>query len=352
MKPARPLSSLAGMTRRKRQAGLTIVELMVALILGLLLIGGTINIFVSNRQAFRTTEQLGRLQENTRIAFELMARSVREAGGMPCGSDLPTGNVVNDSATNWWSNWGDGIHGYEGDQTFPAKANGTGAAERVADTDAVILMYGYGDPPVTIVEHQPTAAQFKLSTSDHGLVDGEIALVCDYRQAAIFQITNVNSSNATLVHNTGAGVATPGNCSKGLGHPTDCSSVNGNSYSFEEGGNLVRLVSEGWYIGYNGRGGKSLYRMRLKTVSGEPVAEAEEIAEGVQDMQIQYLLTDGAGALATSYVDADSVATTDWPQVVAARLTLSLESQEKVAVDGTALKRQLIHVVSLRNRLP
>nr|WP_297355418.1 PilW family protein [uncultured Caldimonas sp.] len=351
MKPARHLSSRAGAARRQRQAGLTIVELMVALILGLLLIGGTVNIFIANRQAFRTTDQLARMQENTRIAFELMARSLREAGGTPCGGDLPTGNVVKNASTNWWSNWQDGIHGYEGDEAFPPKADGTDAAERVAGTDAVILMYGYGDPPVTITEHNAVSAQFKVSTSDHGLVDGEIALVCDYRQAAIFQITNVNSSNSTVVHNTGAGVADPGNCSKGLGYPTDCSSTNGTSYSFQEGGNLVRLASEGWYVGYNGRGGKSLYRMRLKMNGAKPEPEAEEIAEGVQDMQIQYLVADGSGTPAASYVDADSVDAAEWREVIAARLTLSLESTENVAVDGTALKRQLIHVVGLRNRL-
>lgn len=66
---------------RRRQGGFSLIELMVALVLGLVLIGGVINIFVTNQQAFRTNENLARLQENARISFELTAREIRQAGG-------------------------------------------------------------------------------------------------------------------------------------------------------------------------------------------------------------------------------------------------------------------------------
>ena len=70
------------------QAGLTLVELMVALVLGLVLILGVLNIFVSNRETFRVTENLTRIQENARAGFDFMARDVREAGQNPCGTNL------------------------------------------------------------------------------------------------------------------------------------------------------------------------------------------------------------------------------------------------------------------------
>lgn len=334
---------------RHGQRGLTLVELMVALVLGLLILAGVISIFLSNRQAFRTSEQLARIQENARTAFELMSRSVREAGGVPCGSNMPVANVLNNAATQWWSNWGDGIRGYHGKTAMPASSFGTSPGDRVegatdAETpDAVIVHYGFGEPAVTVVEHQPTAAQFKVNTNAHGLTDDEIVMVCDFHHATIFQVTNANSANDTIVHNTG-GTAQPGNCSKGLGYPTDCSSVNGNKYTFQNGGTIVRLRAEAWYIGVNDRGGRSLYRVRME----KGTVQKEEIAEGVRDMKIVYLVNAG-GALANEYVTANKVA--DWTQVVAARFTLTLESGEKVGTDGQTLRRQLMHVVSLRNRL-
>ena len=61
--------------------GLSLIELMIALLLGLLVVGGAIGIFTSNRRAYNATESLSRVQENARVAFEMMSRDVREAGG-------------------------------------------------------------------------------------------------------------------------------------------------------------------------------------------------------------------------------------------------------------------------------
>jgi type IV pilus assembly protein PilW len=133
-----------------------------------------------------------------------------------------------------------------------------------------------------ITEHNGPAAQFKVNTTAHGFVDGDIVLVCDYKQAAIFQITSASDTNVTIVHNTGNTVD-PGNCSKGLGYPTVCS-TNGTAYSFESGGFLTKLTAHSWYIGFNGRGGRSLYRVRLIQSGGNAATVTEEIAEGVSSI--------------------------------------------------------------------
>lgn len=346
------MGSTAHITRdrmRRGMRGIGLVELMIALTLGLFLMAGVISIFITNRQAFRTTEQLSRMQESARTAFELMARSLREAGGTPCGRGVPTGNVVNDAGTTWWANWADGLRGFDDAVAAGAVAFGTGAGQRINGTDAFFAIYANANTGNPITNHNPTAASFQLNSAGHDLVDGDIVLACDYRQAAIFQLTNVNASNATVVHNTGVAGVAPGNCSKGLGVPTNCSNVNGTAYTFQ-GGHLVKLSSETWYVGANGRGGRSLYRARLFNNAGTASVRNEEIAEGVTNMQIVYLEANNAGVLPDDYVAASSV--TSWPRVVAARITLTLQSREAVGTDGAALTRQMVHVVSLRNRLP
>lgn len=343
----RPLHTRKFIASHQDLRGFGMVELMVAMALGLFLVGGAISIFVANQQAYRTTEQLARMQENGRTSVELMSRRLREAGGSPCGRGVPTANTVNNSGTSWWSNWETGLQGYDNTVAANGVDFGTSAARRIEGTDAVFLTFADASTGAVIEDHVPNAAQFQLNTNDHGLGDGEIVLVCNYRQAAILQVTNVNSSNSTVVHNTGTGA--PGNCSKGLGFPTDCTNVNGNLYSFDSGF-LVRLASEIWYVGANGRGGRSLYRSRLVNVSGTPTTQAEEIAEGVTDLQMTYLQVDGAGVLPTDYVDATAITT--WTNVSAMRVTLTLQSLQSVGTNGVPLQRQMTYVVSLRNRLP
>lgn len=335
----------------RRQRGLTLIELMIAMVLGLLVTLAVVNLFLTTRTVYRQNENLARMQESARFAFEFLGRDIREAGGIPCGGNLPTANVLNNPSSNWWSNWGDGIHGYDDTQdTFPPRHFGSNALDRVANTDAFILMTGTSGNKIIITDHNPNSAQFKVNTTAHGLTDGDIVMVCDYRQAAIFQITNANSSNVTIVHNTGGSVS-PGNCSKGLGVPTVCT-TNGTSYTFQNGGFLGKLSAFAWYVGQNDRGGTSLYRVRMNNTGGTAGVTTDEIVEGVTDMQVTYLVRADNGTLANDYVGASAVAATDWKKVVAVRVALTFASLENVGTEQQRLARSLITVYTLRNRAP
>jgi len=62
------------------QRGLTLIELMVAALLAIFLIGGTLLMHVSARSTFIDAEQLSRIQENVRFASDYMMRDIRNAG--------------------------------------------------------------------------------------------------------------------------------------------------------------------------------------------------------------------------------------------------------------------------------
>lgn len=62
------------------QTGLSIVELLVALALGMLLLTGVMQVFLSTRQTIGTTEAMARVQENGRFALEFISQSARVAG--------------------------------------------------------------------------------------------------------------------------------------------------------------------------------------------------------------------------------------------------------------------------------
>lgn len=64
----------------KKQQGLSIVELMVALAVGMVLIAGILQVFLSSKNTYAVNEAMSRVQENGRFALEFIANSARHAG--------------------------------------------------------------------------------------------------------------------------------------------------------------------------------------------------------------------------------------------------------------------------------
>ncbi len=64
----------------QEQRGFTLVEILVALTLGLLVTATILQIFLSSKQAYLTQEQSSRIQENGNYALELLSRYIRMAG--------------------------------------------------------------------------------------------------------------------------------------------------------------------------------------------------------------------------------------------------------------------------------
>lgn len=324
--------------------GFGLVELMVALALGLLVAGGATVLLIGTKQANGTSDNLSRMQESARTSHDLMTREIRQAGGTPCDAQLVTTNVLNNAqggAPTWWATWGEPVRGYIGVTAFPAADFGTAVAERVNGTAALIVRYAAAIDNLAVASHDSVNAQFTANRSNHGIAAGELLMVCSYRQASILQVTSVNLGTGTFAHLDATGV--PGNCSKGLGIPMSCATPVGTPYEYAAGAQIGRLMAVGWYIGNNGRpqtGGRSLYRV---TRLG-----AEEVAEGVRDMQLLFLVSGG-----TDYVAASAVA--DWTQVMAMRLDMVYESPDagfNTNTTGSRMTRPVGFTVNFRNLQP
>ncbi|MCG8276165.1 prepilin-type N-terminal cleavage/methylation domain-containing protein [Stenotrophomonas sp. NLF4-10] len=328
----------------RQQAGLSLIELMVAMLIGLLVVGAAVGIFLSNRQVYRATEGVGRLQEGTRVAFELMSRDLREAAGNPCVNNLPVANVLNNFGSNWWSNiqsWGDAFRGYGAGEAAAGLVTGTGAGQRVAGTEALQL-FSADDNVVTVSAHDTAGATFSVNSGNHGIGAGDLALVCNGKQASIFQVSSVDGTGTNISHAVSAG--TPGNARIGL----NVDGVSNFNYSpgavagSESVSVLARLRVSRWYIG-NGGNGPSLYQ-QVATANGN--VATQEVAEGVSNLSVLYLV-DGQ-----SVYQGGAAVGGNWGSVTSARITLTLAGNDRVGPNGQTIQRQLIHVVSLRNRNP
>lgn len=73
------LSITADSARPARQRGLTLVELMLAMLIGLFLMLGTLTVFQQSRSNFRVADSVARLQENARFALDVMEPDIRLA---------------------------------------------------------------------------------------------------------------------------------------------------------------------------------------------------------------------------------------------------------------------------------
>ncbi|WP_081996594.1 PilW family protein [Luteibacter sp. 9133] len=80
--------------RRAFQRGVTLVELMVAMVLGLLVAGGIITVFLSTSSSNRVQTQMAHMQEDGRFAIGQLTDDLSMANGVYCNN---TGGIANQS---------------------------------------------------------------------------------------------------------------------------------------------------------------------------------------------------------------------------------------------------------------
>jgi type IV pilus assembly protein PilW len=362
MKPHGPLPSApnTGASQRSRSHGVTLVELMIALAFGLVLILATLSIYMANRQTFNQVENLARLNENARIAFDLLGRDFRETGATPCDGGAITVVLNKPSLTNWGGTQR-GITPYGKTQALPNRSFGSAAAQRVNNTDAIVLTNASDDQGVIAASHDTNLAVVTLNKIGPGFALNDLVLVCSATKgfATLFQVTNDATNSTTLKHEKTISTES-GNYTKALyksGEAISPLTVGGDSVA---GANISKVNTVTWYIANNGRGGRSLYRV---VNANSP----EEMVENIANMEIEYLVFDGINTDPFDYVISTNYATTVprpkgvtsgtyawWPdsfKITAARITLSLQTPGRVGTDGQVITRQVTTVFSLRNQI-
>jgi len=330
----------ASIASARSQRGLTLVELMVALVMGMVLLAGVATVFVANKQSYRLQDSLARLQENGRFAIEFLERDIRMAGYTGCKNLVLKANTVADppqtttcSTKGMTLDGGEPVDGFDNvGSNSPADPLNTGALQPPRppklDTDILRLLLG-GGQGAKVIQHKENSAQLKV-TAFADLADEDIVMVVDStcENGSIFQITNfANKSinHSEVVHNTG-NTTSPSNCVKDLGQ----------TYM---GGRIIKFVRAAYFVADTGRlaAGQpvfALYRLDSTRV-GTPTLQ--ELIEGVEDMQILFGVgsdADNDGVVDTiAYKDATAVKNaSEWPAVVNVRVQLLLSSADPNAL--------------------
>lgn len=88
------------------QRGISLVEVMVAMTIGIFLSIGAVNVYLTNSRGYVENEEMARMQENGRFALRFLARELSMSGflsGVEPENVTPFA-VTGDCATNWATN--------------------------------------------------------------------------------------------------------------------------------------------------------------------------------------------------------------------------------------------------------
>jgi type IV pilus assembly protein PilW len=106
----------------RTQRGLGLVELMVALLIGLFLLAGLGVLFLNMKQAFTSQDQLSQLQDNERLVLTVLTTTVQAAGYYP-------DPLVNTAATDLPAATGAGYGSFAAGQGMVGLAGAAGASD-------------------------------------------------------------------------------------------------------------------------------------------------------------------------------------------------------------------------------
>lgn len=314
-----------------QQLGFSLVELMIAMVLGVVLMGGVVQVFISTKQAYNLNEEMAWIQENARFSVGFMAEDLRMAGYYGCASRASSvANVLDDPDSSWVTDFGKGLFGYDGDDNgFPEDDFPQLVTDTLPDTvpvpDVFTIHRADVDNSFQVTGHNPNSAVIDVE-GNHPYPEGTILIVSDCHHSAVFQTTG-NGTNK-VNHNKGNSVS-PGNCTKGLGLPVKCT-ANGTGYTYKEDAFIMQAIGYAYFIGEASNGVPALFRKAIN--SGGSTTSDEEMVQGIENMQLQYGLDTDGDSIPDRYKDADDITSAQWTSdVVTARITLLLRSLTQLA---------------------
>ena len=348
---------------QQKQNGLTLIELLIAMLLGTLMILGATSMFTANKRVYKEVDYQGRLAENARFAMEMIIRDLRMTGFVGCAIQQEVSNVLNvrigaavdpSQLLSFISrtdavNETNSIEGSEsGGAWLPSTSTDAavgGTAVITADTrvatfgvDTTVTMLATSDGfTVRFMEDTNTNLCATMATSSSDLLAqaqgvatvipantflaGGVYAAADCEATNIFQLgTNQPTGPVfTLDHGIGAAVA-PGNLSTELSK----------QYTIVDPGNcsaspvdIMIFRARRYFVGQDQNGSPGLYRQIFDTDPnfGNQFREfAERLIDGVENMQILYGVDTTGNRVPNAYLAANAVA--NWANVVSVKLAL------------------------------
>ncbi|MGH8596450.1 MAG: PilW family protein [Gammaproteobacteria bacterium] len=316
-------------TRAPQESGFTLIELMVSITVGLILLAGIIQLFVSNKQAYRIQEGTNVVNENARYVLDQMERAIRLAGhfggALPDELEVVAADLAVDCTESPMvklasdpTKVGHGIEGFDGEAVSPLDC--IPGADYRPNTDLLIVRSA-GDERWSDdrVEDSGGDGQFvRVLTNGAGEIFDASAFASGYAvggtsEGPALKTKEIDDKERFMVatYRASAAVYFIRNCSsQDRGTPAECDAAD------DDIPTLTRLVLR----------------------DGELIQE--DLIAGVEQLQVVYGVDDNGVGTKTEkededlspnrYLDATAVEDEDlWDKVTDVRLSLVLRNTER-----------------------
>lgn len=308
------------------QKGLSLVELMISIALGLTIMAGVIQLFVNSSQNSITAQGASRIQENIRYALDRMGEDIARAGNMGCLSFAAAGDANNPYIFNRLDNivLGDGSWS-DFENSFISGVDQDALANAILDgTDTLIVKYVDSSAAIQIESTPGFRATQMTVADDDGLRDGQLVFAGNCNGIYVFNISGAPIANVVIMGNAN-------------GHDIDTNGAisylyAGNSGAYEYYiGTSVSATAAGLVCSAAAPLNCSLYR----STNGN----AQELVTGVSALQVSY----GYENTLNDSIATDGPLTVDRIQV---QMTFNAAN-----VAGGVLSRPVTRVFAVRNQL-
>lgn len=319
----------------KQTHGVTLVELMVAIVISSILVLGIAEIFKINKRSSQAQDDSARMQESGRFAFNMLMQDIRRAGYYGGNADTPnitgTSGIIADTNTcpndnTWGRMLQRRIIGMNDDNT-----GYTCITNYNATSSSDILVTRYTD-----------GSNIDDATMDLAANDNAFFIRSSMFEGRLF----IGDQRANATNS----VAETPNSVKQLSASAFYIGTTGRNCRFNDAANNPIPVT-------------ALYRETL-AATGLPIQE--EVASGIEQFQVQYGVDNNTDGSVNQYFDADDIdGTPDWSEVVTIRFWILAKAEcptngyannktytmgDKPYTPGDSFKRQLYSsTVSLRN---
>ena len=291
------------MKRFNRQSGISLVEILVALVISLFLLAGIVQVYTANRATFSFTNALAEIQENGRFALDTMSQDLRLVGDWGCVTyDSDDTSNFNDTLPGMIG-YNAAYHDFLGEDAIEGdEGNGLNGSDT--------LTIRGGKPGQANVEAEAATSSFStagtariFTSKTRSIGGGDIILIarCGANdllipaEADILEVSSVDNTN-------------PNQTQINLG--------SAKSQQFENDAVVIELQTVTYSIAAGASGEPALWRTEFGI--------AQELVEGVEEMQIQYGIDTDSDQFPNQYVTSDNVP--DFEDVVSIRIGLLVRS--------------------------
>ena len=364
---------------KQDQKGLTLVELLIAMVIGVFIIGGLSQVFISIKRSNNLLVAETELQENARFAFSVITDTIQKAGNMGCKAPSGTNltsllNFTEGTFRPWVA-----IEGWEAEGTRYGEAytpgintqtlttpnnHWVGTPDTVLDdginsvkNSDILKVWHTSDESVAL----DTVTADEMTFADIDLEKGDVIVLNDCKTITLAQVCQCDSGDSPDCS---------GEDARAVISPSACNTPGNNTFN----PNDINLATAGiqvlkesvFFIGKREQSQINLSSLFIHKFGQDgKLGASEEILQGLERMQVHYGEDTSNDRSANYFVSADQVS--DWSKVVSIRISLLMRSfkdqllsepqninfngaKVKIPSDDSYLRRVYSSTVAIRNR--